>query len=93
MYESVFALVVLRHDGHFFHPGAHCLEPVVPLPEFGLEHFGWDGNPIEVNQSIAFRCRNGMKVEDDIGLEFQYATCQPENKFDEPEWKKCVEST
>ncbi len=55
----------------------------------------WNGNPVEFNTNISYKCERGRKFNDDFDQTVVNATCLPENKWTKPldgEWPKCNES-
>ena len=50
------------------------------------------GNLTEFNDTVDYMCPRGMKFADDIHREKLQAICRTENEWEEPDWRKCVES-
>ena len=72
--------------------GTHCLEAYPPPTETGLVVSGWDGNIIEVDSKIDYKCFRGSKFTHDFSQEKVQSTCLPENLFELPDWGQCIDS-
>ena len=72
--------------------GTHCLEAQPAPNDTGLVVSGWDGEVIDFNSHITYKCFRGMKFKDDFDQEMVQAVCLPENKWSFPDWGQCIES-
>ena len=45
---------------------SHCSTPLMPPSNTNLRLFQWTGDPIPVNQSLTYKCKDGMKFDDDV---------------------------
>ena len=76
----------------------HCIDPPTadPVNVTQLEPV-WDGEPVNFDSVIDYKCRRGMKFFDNFHLTEQKANCKPENVWETPvtaggAWKQCVET-
>ena len=75
------------------YPGTHCLEAQLPPKETGLEILGWDGEVVDFNSKVTYKCQSGKKFTDDFDQASVQAECLPDNMWSLPaDWGECVES-
>ncbi len=68
----------------------HCLQPPVPENIELLED--WNGQPIEFNYTIPYKCVRGQRFLRDVNIESADAICRAGNIWEKPYWGVCVES-
>ncbi len=73
---------------------SHCLAPPQPDPSYHLSPV-WNEEPVEIGQSVSYKCDRGRKFDTDFGKEEEVATCLSGNVWDRlatDVWGQCVES-
>ena len=72
-----------------------CPDPPNPPVENNLVLVGYDGSPVRIGEEWLFRCKDGMKLEGDIGGSEFRVNCVTGNSFDPVDyasWPKCKPS-
>ena len=63
-----------------------------PPPESGMSSM-WDGNPVEFNAGVGYKCTKGLFFEMNRNLLQWNMTCLPDGSWKVPEvWPRCVAS-
>ncbi len=68
----------------------HCLQPPEPDNIELLEE--WNGDPVEFNYTIPYKCERGQRFLSDITIPSADAVCREGNVWEKPDWGVCVES-
>ncbi len=69
----------------------HCVDPPIPDNSTFLES-DWDGNPVDFDTSVEYKCTRGMKFETNFSVTALQTECKKDNVWIEPTWMNCTES-
>jgi len=72
--------------------GRQCLSPPEPDEKHQLSKSAWNGEPVEFNDDIIYKCDRGQKFNSSVEEDSLKTTCLPGNYWTEPAWEDCVES-
>ena len=69
----------------------HCTTPPTPLASSNLKLINWDGQPVAITAKLTYKCKDGMKFQDDEFGDSVQVECQSGNSFDIPSaWPSCI---